>query len=94
MGERAFQVTRILQQDTAWAPLSKTGPLSTVVYGAKDADDARATGAEMLGCKPNEVTVEEFQATGLTMAEAIKQAEAFDASAESGKQMADWLRNG
>jgi len=37
-----------LQQDTAWAPLSKAGPLSTVVYGAKDADDARATGAEML----------------------------------------------
>lgn len=94
MGERAFQVTRKITSADGMFQSIHADPLSTVVYDAADADEARSIGAGMLGVSPADVTVEEFVATGLTMAEAIKQAEALDASAESGKMMADWLRNG
>ena len=95
MGERAFQVTRALPDEGMWEPLASGGmPISVIVYDAKDSGDARVKGAAMLGAAPLECTVEEFETTGLSMAEAIEQAEMLDASAEGGKQMAQWLREG
>jgi hypothetical protein len=97
MGNRAFQVTRILRggrgQDNSLSALGGE-QISVVVHGAQDSDDARIQGAAMLNVSPSQVTVEEFMTTGLSIDEAISQAQALDASDAGGQMMADWLRAG
>lgn len=94
MGNRAFQVQRILKDE--YTAVSSFGgvQVSVVVYDAQDSDDARIKGAEMLGVSPTQVTVEEFETTGLSMEQGIAQAQALDSSPALGAQMAEWLRNG
>ena len=92
MGNRAFQVQRILKDDRALSGLG--AQVSTIVFDAQDADEARIRGAADLGVPPSQVTVEEFETTGLSLQEGIAQAQALDSSAALGEQMAAWLREG
>jgi len=93
MGMRAYQVTRILKGQEAMESLGGH-QVSVMVYEAKDDLEARAIGAGMLGVSPSDVTVQEYETTGLSASEALRQAEAIDARADSVAQMTEWMRCG
>lgn len=96
MGNQAWLVTRIItSEDGSYARAGQGSPVvSTVIYGAANADEARMLGAAQMGLSPSRVKAERFETTGLSTDEAIEAAKKADEQSIGANQMANWLRGG